>query len=132
MSKDGAVTAPVGRCRLTVVTLGGTPRFLIHGDLDIARSMVRARSLHREPKKTLARAMLEAEACANQRHEYHSYRGRTEKVGVVMPARVVVVHDDPTFAQRLVSALRSAGHDPRSPIRSMHGTTCRCLGELSG
>ena len=28
-----------------------------------------------------------------------------------MPARVVVVHDEPEFAGRLVSALRSAGHD---------------------
>jgi DNA-binding NtrC family response regulator len=28
-----------------------------------------------------------------------------------MPARIVVVHDDPEFAGRLVSALRSTGHD---------------------
>ena len=28
-----------------------------------------------------------------------------------MPARVVVVHDDPAFVEQLVSALRAAGHE---------------------
>ena len=28
-----------------------------------------------------------------------------------MPARVVVVHDDPTFVEQLVSVLRAAGHE---------------------
>ena len=36
-----------------------------------------------------------------------------------MPARIVVVHDDPEFIERTVTALVSAGHDVRAFSSSM-------------
>jgi hypothetical protein len=77
--KDGTVTARIGGYRLTVVTLGGMPRFLIHYQVDNARINNPGRLLASGTGETVAGAMLAAEACANQRHEHQSYRNDPRK-----------------------------------------------------
>jgi hypothetical protein len=77
--EDGAVTAWVEGYRLTVVTLGGMPRFLIHGKVDDARITSPGMLLASGTEETVARAMLAAETYANQRHEYHHTKANPRK-----------------------------------------------------
>ena len=77
--EDGAVTAWVEGYRLTVVTLGGMPRFLIRGKVDDARITGPGMLLASGTEETVARAMLAAEAYANQRHEYHHTKANPRK-----------------------------------------------------
>jgi hypothetical protein len=77
--EDGAVTAWVEGYRLTVVTLGGIPRFLTHGEVDETRITGAGTHLASGTEETVARAMLVAEACANRRHEYHHTKANPRK-----------------------------------------------------
>jgi hypothetical protein len=77
--EDGSVIARVGGYRLTVVTLGGMPRFLIHGEIDDARITGPGKLLASGTEETVARAMLAAEAYANRRHEYRHAKSNPRK-----------------------------------------------------
>jgi hypothetical protein len=65
--KDGTVTAQVGHYRLTVVTAGGLPRFLIHGCGDGGQGKRPAALLASGTADSLAEAMRAAADCAGRR-----------------------------------------------------------------
>jgi hypothetical protein len=69
ISHDGAVTAQVGRYRLTVVTVSGMPRFLLHDGSDSTRDGSPSALRASGTAETIAGAMRAAETCAIRRSE---------------------------------------------------------------
>ena len=69
ISNDGTVTAQVGRYLLTVVTVGGMPRFLLYDGGNPTRAGLQSALRASGTAETVAGAMQAAENCASRRCE---------------------------------------------------------------
>ena len=63
--KNGALTSQVGSCRLTVATIGGLPRFLVHREAPDAAGE-RVSLLASGTRPAVAEAMADAEAVGSR------------------------------------------------------------------